>query len=245
MKSNNYQTAGTFTVVTTGNIDDLDFENCSIIRMENATLSTIRGLKAGYPGQEVTVMNVQPGQVNLEHENSGSLAQNRLLNTITVGPTCLAVTGTVFGSATYKYDDITNRWRLIHHNQGAWIDIPFDAANFTADGGGTWDLSAPDQVLFAFMIVGKSIIISYQFENTTIPTPVSTILSASFASTGYNATRVMSAKVALALNSGVPTPVFVQAVLTELKFQRDDFTTQWDSSADDTDVLGQIIFELD
>lgn len=110
MKSNNYQAAGTFTTTATGAIDDLDFENCSVIRMENASLATITGLKAGYPGQEVTVVSVQPGAVNLEHEDSGSLAQNRLLNTITGNPTSLVPN---FGSALYKYDEVTERWRLM------------------------------------------------------------------------------------------------------------------------------------
>jgi hypothetical protein len=110
MKSNSYQVAGTFTVTTTGVINDLDFENCSVIRMENATLATITGLKAGYPGQRVAIMAVQPGPVDLSHEDTGSLAQDRLLNTITGNPTRLVGN---FGIADYQYDDVTVRWRLI------------------------------------------------------------------------------------------------------------------------------------
>lgn len=112
MKSYNYQTAGTFTVTTAGVINDLDFEECSIIRMENATLATITGLKAGYPGQEVEIVTVQPGPVDLEHEDVRSLEEHRLLNTITGNPTSLLGN---FGSASgrYKYDDVTKRWRLM------------------------------------------------------------------------------------------------------------------------------------
>src|ERR1035437_5764017 len=79
-----------FTVTTTGNIDDLDFSNASTIRMNNASLTTIRGLKAGVAGQQVTIVSVGTGKVDLAHANTGSGAVNRLLNYITSAATPLA-----------------------------------------------------------------------------------------------------------------------------------------------------------
>ena len=38
---------GAFTSTATGNIDDLDFGTAALIRMDNASLATIRGPKAG------------------------------------------------------------------------------------------------------------------------------------------------------------------------------------------------------
>src|ERR1017187_8808588 len=76
-----------FTVTTTGNIDDLDFSNASTIRMNNASLSTLRGLKAGVAGQQVTIVSVGTGKVDLAHANTGSGAGNRLLNYITSAAT--------------------------------------------------------------------------------------------------------------------------------------------------------------
>jgi len=78
------------TLTTTGNIDDLDFGNVSLIRMNNASLATIRGLKAGYAGQIVTIVSVGAGQVDLAHQNAGSSAGNRFINFATIGTTCLA-----------------------------------------------------------------------------------------------------------------------------------------------------------
>lgn len=164
MKSYNYQTAGTFTVTTTGNIDNLDFQKCSVIRMENATLATIRGLKAGYPGQEVTIVSVGAGQVNLAHANTGSSAANRLINTVTSGIAPL-VAG--LGSAIYKYDEVTSRWRLVTHNQGTWIDIPFDAANFTASAG-TWTLTSGDQIVLRYKIDENTFYLNFFLTTTSV-----------------------------------------------------------------------------
>src|ERR1035437_1222491 len=72
-----------FTVTTTGNIDDLDFSNANTIRMNNASLATIRGLKAGVAGQQVTIVSVGAGEVDLAHQNTGSLAVNRFQNKAT------------------------------------------------------------------------------------------------------------------------------------------------------------------
>lgn len=118
--SYNYQTAKEKTVTTTGNIDDLDLEGAGLLRMNNASLSTIRGLKAGYAGQEVTVVSIGAGQVDLAHQNAGSLTGSRLINTVTSASTSLAAGS---GMATYKYDETTARWRLLTHTQGAGISF--------------------------------------------------------------------------------------------------------------------------
>lgn len=164
MKSWNYQVAGTIDVSTTGNIDDLDFQYCSVIRMTNASLATIRGLKAGFPGQEVTIISTGAGQVNLSHQNAGSSAANRLINTVTSGITPLAAGK---GQATYKYDDTTARWRLISHIQGTWIDVPFSAGNFTATTG-TWTVESGDQLTYSYVIINGTITISLVLTTTTV-----------------------------------------------------------------------------
>ena len=164
-KSWNYQVAGTITVTTTGNIDDLDFQYCSVILMNNATLSTIRGLKAGFPGQEVTIVSIGAGQVNLPHQNISSAAANRLINSVTSGITPLAAGK---GIATYKYDEITVRWRLINHNQGAMIAIPYASGNFTGSGTITWTVDAGDQSSLSFEIINNCILIAAVILTTSI-----------------------------------------------------------------------------
>lgn len=89
-----------------------------VLRCNNATLLTITGLSAGYDGQRLVILSVGAGQVDLSHQAAGSTATNRLINFATVGVTSLAAG---VGTAILSYDTTTGRWRLVHHEQGAWI----------------------------------------------------------------------------------------------------------------------------
>lgn len=152
------------TITTTGNIDDLDFLNADLIRMNNASLATIRGLKAGVDGQRVTIMSIGAGEVDLAHQNTGSVAGNRLINFATSGITPLAAG---VGTADYQYDATTARWRLDNHNQGAWIDIAYAAGNFTASAG-TWTVDAGDQVGFAYIVRDRSLAVTFNLQTTSV-----------------------------------------------------------------------------
>ncbi len=157
---------GEFTTTSTGNIDDLDFANAAIIRMNNATLATIRGLKAGYGGQQVTIISIGAGQVDLSHQDTGDgTAANRLINIATVGKTSLSA-GT--GKALYVYDGTTARWRLTSHLQGASILVPFTAGDYTGNGAQTWTLTAGDMLAFSYILVGKKLFVSGYFNTTTV-----------------------------------------------------------------------------
>lgn len=125
------------TSTSTGNIDDFDFGNANLIRMNNATLATIRGLKAGTPGQVVTIVSIGAGEVDTAHQDANSAASNRMINVATSAVTPLAAG---VGRASYQYDGTTNRWRLIFHDQGAAIAYTVTWSNQTtapAVGNGT------------------------------------------------------------------------------------------------------------
>jgi hypothetical protein len=154
-----------FDCATTGNIDDLDFGNASQIRMTNATLATIRGLKAGTAGQRVTIVSVGAGQVDLAHQNAGSTAAYRLLNIATSASTSLAAGS---GSATYQYDATTVRWRLVGHTQGAFITPTYAAGDFTAVAPMTWTVDAGDVITYRYMLIGRF----YHFQFTLLSTTV-------------------------------------------------------------------------
>jgi hypothetical protein len=127
-----------FTTTTTGNIDDLNFSNANLIRMNNATLSTIRGLVAGTAGQMVTIVSIGAGQVDLSNQDAADgTAANRLKNTVAGIKTSLSPG---LGFATYQYDGTTARWRLVSHTQGAMIAYTSIWAGFTTNpvlGNGT------------------------------------------------------------------------------------------------------------
>lgn len=157
MKSYNYLEAGTLTITTTGNIDALDPQGCGLILMNNASLATIRGIKAGYPGQRIKIVSIGAGEVDFAHQNSNPTAANRLINWVTSGITPLAAG---VGEATYQYDDTVSRWRLVDHEQGAYITIPFSAGDWTGNGAMTVTVpSAP--ATDKFLIRGRTF--SYSF----------------------------------------------------------------------------------
>jgi hypothetical protein len=113
--------AGVSTVTTTGNITALALPAGSgdlVIYMNNATLATIQGITAGASGQRLSIISIGAGQVDLAHQNASATAANRLINFATSGNTSLAA-GT--GAADFEYDTTNSRWRLIAHEQGAWI----------------------------------------------------------------------------------------------------------------------------
>lgn len=108
---------GEDTVTTTGNIDDYDFGTASIIRMNNSSLSTIRGLKAGVAGQRLTIISVGSAQVDINDEDANSTAANRII-------TSCSATISLYqgkGSVSLMYDATTARWRVEDHNQGDYI----------------------------------------------------------------------------------------------------------------------------
>jgi len=108
----------TMLVTTATTLTDFDFGNASLIVMNNATLATVTGLKAGAPGQRVAIISVGAGIVQLSHQDAGSAAANRLVNVITSLFSYLAAG---VGVAEYTYDGNANRWRLLRHEMGAAI----------------------------------------------------------------------------------------------------------------------------
>lgn len=170
MKSYSYDPAGTIEITTTGNITALDPQGCGLVRMNNASLSTIQGIKAGFPGQRLTIRSVGAGQVDCAHQNGSAAAGTRLVNSATSAPTSLAAGS---GSIVYQYDETQARWALINHNQGAWISVPFNAANFVTDGTGVWTVVLANQITFAYVLDGTTMTVSVSIINSTLTsTPV-------------------------------------------------------------------------
>jgi hypothetical protein len=152
-----------FTTTSTGNIDNLDFSNADLIRMNNASLATIRGLVAGYPGQRVTIMSIGAGQVDFAHQNAGSDAANRLINKVTSTTTPMAAG---LGSTTYVYDGTTLRWRLEYHEQGDFIDVAHSAGNFTTEVG-SWTVASGDQIHWRYYLKGRTVFCNWRIDTST------------------------------------------------------------------------------
>lgn len=57
--------------------------------------------------------------------------------------------------------------RLVQTGAG-WATVAFNAANFTATGGGTWTVQSADQLVFRYMVVGKTMRIALRLDTTSV-----------------------------------------------------------------------------
>lgn len=232
-----------FTTTATGNVDDLDFANASIIRMNNASLATIRGLKAGVPGQRVTIVSVGAGQVNLSHQDTGdATASSRLICKATSGKTPLAA-GT--GTAVLQCDGTTARWRLVSHDQGGWITPAYSAGNFASLGGGTaWTVIAANQDTYAYMLVGKLLTVAFRIESTNVTgAPLELLLAVPGGFSVAKATNIPFQ----AIDKGAAAfgIARVAAADTSIRFQSSATGAGWQATAgSDTFTRGTIFFEV-
>jgi len=229
-------------ITTTGNIDDLDFGNASLIRMNNSGLSTIRGLLAGTNGQRVTIISVGGGQVDLAHENTGSLASNRLHNFATSANTSLAAG---CGVATYQYDGtaLQARWKLIEHFQGDFIDVAYSAGNFTAGGSMTWTVDAGDQITYAYYLSGRILTVVTYLDTTSIGgTPALQLFIA--IPVGFTASRKFQ-NVSTLFDNGVFALAYVRVSVsgTTIEIGRGD-TTNLTASTNNTYIRVLIAFSV-
>lgn len=113
-ESTSVSNTGTVTaLVLPGGVGDLT------IFLDNASLLSIKGIIASVvDGQTLTLISRGAGQVDVYHQDSNPTAANRIICMITSNVSSLAP-GT--GVMKLKYDLTTARWRVIHHDQGAWI----------------------------------------------------------------------------------------------------------------------------
>jgi len=125
----------------------------TVVRMNNASVTTITGFAGGYDGQFLEVDNVggAAGQVDFQHQ-TGSIAANQLSLVATTGKTSLSAGG----MAVFRYDGTATKWRLVRHEQGAWITPTFSAGDYTAQAG-NWTVIAGNVTTCRYRLVGRSL----------------------------------------------------------------------------------------
>lgn len=101
------------TTTATGNQDNVSFSEADVLRCNNATTITLRGLLApttpAKPGKPLILYSLGAGSVVLNNQDANSTAANRLIT-----GTGAAVTLTAgSGWAVLVYDSSTARWRVL------------------------------------------------------------------------------------------------------------------------------------
>ena len=228
------------TVSTTGNIDNLDFSNADLLRMSNSSAATIRGLAAGVAGQRVVIVSVGAAEVTLAHQNSNSTAANRLINFATSAATPLAP-GT--GAAIYEYDATTQRWRLVAHEQGAWLSPSFNAGDFTANGSMTWTVGSSDVQTYSYYLRGRSLLLVVHVSFTTIGGTVNTNLQIKIPG-GFTSARSVYSPCLIANSSRAVGDFLVLSGGATNVLVENPGATNWSLGTDNVQVSGQISFEV-
>jgi len=98
---------------------------------------TLHGMAGGVRGQRVTLFNGVASTIYVNHNSTSAAVGNRFYNTVTQGPTPIGKQG----YATWIYEG-GNLWLLVAHDQGAWINVPFSAANFQGYGTMSWTVAS-------------------------------------------------------------------------------------------------------
>jgi len=154
------------TTTSTGNQNDFNpgaLGTLNVLRCNNATALTITGLANGVDGQMVWIESIGTGQVDIKNQDAGSTAANRVINGVT-GTISLAAG---VGRALLCYDGTTARWRVLEHEQGAWIAVPFNAGDFTASSS-SWTVASGDVQEFRYWLKGRTLAIGITLYTTTV-----------------------------------------------------------------------------
>lgn len=198
----------------------------------------VSGISGGVAGQILIFTNQGANVAYFAHQSGSSSAINRFSNLVTIGDTPVAPRGNI----TFIHDG--SDWILIGHEQGAWIDIPFNALDFTLSGGGTWTVDAPDVTSYAYCIEGSNIKVSWYIGSTTVATAACQALQIQLPN-GYTAVRYILMPCVIQDNGGATLIGYCQSVAAGSLIQifRPD-SAAWAVSADNTGTWGELIAEL-
>lgn len=210
----------------------------NLLRSNNASLLTLTGLVAGYDGQVMDLVSIGAGQVDLANQNAGSTAVNRIIT----GPTGTVSLAAGVGRARLRYDATTARWRVIEHEQGAWITPTFAAGNFTASTG-DWTVDSADVTTHAYYLRGRTLTLSVVIQTTDVnatPADLQLVIPG-----GFTAAKQVLAFVDL-IDAGTRQYGLARATAasTTVAFSQGDAGNFTTTSSDNTYVRGQITFEV-
>jgi hypothetical protein len=229
------------TSTATGAQNDFAHGSAAVVRLNNASLLTLTGLAAGVDGQRLTLVSVGAGQVDLANQAAGSAAANRIVNPV-AGVMSLAAGS---GSAVLIYDATAARWRVLAHEQGAWITPAYSAGSYTAAGGGSWTVDEADVNVFAFWLRGKTLFLRWYLSTTSTSGTVaslSIILPGSLVAAGL--TPFVYYRLNGLINAGLVTPGVILSAETALRLYYDPAQTAWPVVAGNIYVGGQIAVEV-
>jgi hypothetical protein len=192
---------------------------------------------ARFPATLPAASGVNLTALNATNIASGTLADARLSSKVPLDDVAEAISGVWDFSNGLKERGRTAKI-------GEWTSVAFAAGNFTGQGTMTWTLTAPDQIGFAYMLVGKTMTIAFTLATTTVGGVVNTLLQ--FAIPGGFVAAVQTwAAMGITISNGVNVAgaCGVTAGATVVLLTRSD-GLNWAAGTDNTYAYGTIIFEV-
>src|SRR4026209_114580 len=135
-----------------------------VLYLNNATLLTIQGIAAGVANQTLTLVSKGAGQVDLAHLHASGTALGKLKLFATSGLTSLAAGS---GVAVFEYDATVTQWRLLAHDQGAWITPAYAGTDYTA-ATGTWTVDSGDVIELRYWLKGRTLFVKVWLLTTSV-----------------------------------------------------------------------------
>jgi len=236
-------------ITSTGSQNNVSVSEADLVILNNASDLTITGIVApaspAKPGKRLVLISTGAGNVFLAHQSGSSTAANRLINFATTGNTPLAAG---VGCAIYVYDDNASRWRLVQHEQGAWITPTFAAGNYTASAAGAWTLASGDVTTQAYYVQGRRVHIMFYLITTSVTQsggdPTSLVMSNALWGS-FTTARTALTPVVYNDNGAGNTVGYIQssaggtsAIIQKLN------AAQWATAANTTNVFGQAVLEV-
>lgn len=142
-------------------------------------------------------------------------------------------------------DSVQETGRGYLRPMGEWTDVPWTPANFAASGGMTWTPTAAQQALFHFTLLGKTLIVQFDFELTSISGGANQLLLTIPEHFISKKTCDAGAMDGGGTDNGasVTTKLGVTASGTFIRIIKSD-NTNWAASVNNSTIRGTILFEV-
>lgn len=127
---------------------------------------------------------------------------------------------------------------------GHWLDVPYSAGAFTASGSMTWTVESGDVVCYRYTLVGKTIFLNLELENTTVGGTVSNELRVALPA-GVTCNRRVQVSNVRFFDNGSLTDAYIHingggTYLSVFKSAGGNMTL----STHQTTVYAQLVFEM-
>lgn len=224
----------------TGTYNDLEIANWLSVRTLRLAFTSASATISGFDTTGIpethrkTVVNAGLYAFDILHQNTGSLADNRV-----ACPS--AIRYRVNPGETFDLQRTSAGWQIVE-KADQWSDVAFNAANFTASAG-TWTLTSPDQVTWSYQLDGNKMTVSFEFDDTSVSAGPAELRVA--IPLGRIAARKMSAPLSSAIDNATALDTGraqVTAGVNYISFYKNAASAAWTASANATSIRGQFTF---